>query len=843
MVVRKKGSTAKRRGAKRPSRATKRSATTLAPVAAPPLVGTTEPVSAPSLGEPLPELRAPAVTPAVEATVATKPKPRWRRFFKTRRVISVLVILLLVLAILLYAKLHAMITQDLVITLTPTTRAVTLVNGETVPVSFNLRTNNYLFCEASCDATTTDLSTSRVVAEQRGLLLRNSNASVEFSVTAPARGEGQLLYSLVVSCANLERASCRRGGEPHTATALVTIDYTLTPVEAAARQKAFVDVPYYLSLVKQLDEDVLRLEHAVRELRGVRRVSLDGLENLSGIVAARDEHLVKAVQLNSLWVSESYASIGEVPSTAVVATVNEATAVLERISAYVAAQHALVDSLGRSLRRMDSLERARKVFSAHDDPLANRPAALFSALERLSFRTSEEPSRDVFTRRTAAFEIENETTRLLETATALLRSDTVAAESLAIAERARVASVESVNTTNASTSSSSTASASATTSSAASPSASPAASSASFSLSASLSLFNDACESLRVAVDALPENVTPLHSSSALLERCAAVFSNASLLDPGALEALEGLSFILIDVSAFNATSIVEASLPLPRPACCALGECNACDGSGRLPVLFLHGHSMNERNAPEYSTGAFNAVKQRLEAEGLYVDAGLLTPYDAHSELPRGVWGRSPSPVAVTGTYYYDTYLQGSSYILSLEKSESIDTYAIRVKDLVQTLKERTGSDQVLLVTHSMGGLVARRYAQLFGSGSVAALVMIAPPSNGVDSNVALLCPFFGADKECGEMTAGSPYLAKLNDPGKRPDVPMFLIIGEGCEMGDASGDGVVTVTSAELPGVPATYVSGSCVGSETFHTSMLDPERYPDVYDQLKVLLEKAD
>jgi hypothetical protein len=197
---------------------------------------------------------------------------------------------------------------------------------------------------------------------------------------------------------------------------------------------------------------------------------------------------------------------------------------------------------------------------------------------------------------------------------------------------------------------------------------------------------------------------------------------------------------------------------------------------------------------------------------------------------------------VSVSATYYYDAYLSGSSYILSAAKSESIDTYAIRLKEMVSTLKARTGSDKVVIVTHSMGGLVARRYLQLFGDGDTEKLIMLAPPSHGVNASVARICPFFGADKECGEIKAGSPMLAKLNDPSRQPNIPVYVIAGRGCDMNGKDGDGIVTLESAELPGAQNIVVNGTCPSATTpFHTEMLNAQKYSEIYSIVSGLLEE--
>lgn len=260
---------------------------------------------------------------------------------------------------------------------------------------------------------------------------------------------------------------------------------------------------------------------------------------------------------------------------------------------------------------------------------------------------------------------------------------------------------------------------------------------------------------------------------------------------------------------------------------------CTAC--SDGLPVLFLHGHSMYDRNNPEWSLGTFTDIVASLD--DVVLDAGVLTPYSATVPFPASAW--AGLPVAVRGTYYYDTYLSGGSYVLSWEQSESIDTYAIRVKELVDTLRIRTGESQVVIVAHSMGGLVARRYVQLFGDSAVASLVLVAPPNEGVSGRVAGLCPWLGEDKECREISAGSAMLARINDPSRQSSVPITVIYGTGCDMDGVDGDGVVVVESSVLFGAENIEVAGSCSGSAVLHVTLLDPSLYPAVVEVIKEIL----
>jgi pimeloyl-ACP methyl ester carboxylesterase len=88
------------------------------------------------------------------------------------------------------------------------------------------------------------------------------------------------------------------------------------------------------------------------------------------------------------------------------------------------------------------------------------------------------------------------------------------------------------------------------------------------------------------------------------------------------------------------------------------------------------------------------------------------------------------------------------------------IPATAPQVADKIAQIERDTGASQVVLVAHSMGGLVARSYIRAFGPSRVRRLVTIGTPHAG--SKHAWLMR--GAS--LADMRPGSPYLAALAQP-----------------------------------------------------------------------------
>ncbi len=755
------------------------------------------------------------VKEAVKETVSA-----WRAFLKPRVLLVTGAAVILLLIAILLVKIDATIRQDLVIILTPTSEHLDLAHGETATVGFSLGTNNYLFCQANCSYRLRELTVGTVLKEGR-LLLENSQANFTFSFKAPEKGEGQLLYSLEIMCENRENSLCVRKPEPHSMSALITLDYRLTEEEKAARDRARSELVSFLNTTRSIDLAAQAFQQDIAVLQDGRGLALDGLEeNLTPLLEERDRLVASATRLAASWRAEQYGDIAP-PDTA--PAQDAATAFGTALDRYLADQHALVDSLRALPTRQTELEATAIVLAVR-----NRTRALqgyLGAAARLARNLAFTPTANAQSRLASL--------QLLETGIA---GETAGARSwldVSIAEGRKLLVLEQ-GRMNLSVTAGANASASA--------SPNPTPSNITRNLTVLFDEHKTICAGLYTTGLLLAtHNLTTTNATTAYLGTCAALDSaNVSL--PG-IDEIATLAFVPVTLPPTTTHSAVTTTLPAPQSECCLFNRCGECCDTRacgkQAPILFLHGHSADERNSPRYSLEAFSAFQELLEQDEDYIDAGVLTPFDLLDEQSRGVWSEPLLPVSVSGTYYYDAYLQGGSYILSVEPSESIDTYAIRVKGLVDNLLLRTGSEKVVIVAHSMGGLVARRYLQVFGDAKVARLVLLGTPNHGVEASVASICPVIGADKECAEMRADSPFLARLNDPARQPSIPVTVVYGLGCDTQGEPGDGVVTAASARLDGAENVAVNGSCAGTDLLHTEMLDPVRYPAVFGEVKALL----
>ncbi|MFW6008471.1 MAG: esterase/lipase family protein, partial [archaeon] len=128
---------------------------------------------------------------------------------------------------------------------------------------------------------------------------------------------------------------------------------------------------------------------------------------------------------------------------------------------------------------------------------------------------------------------------------------------------------------------------------------------------------------------------------------------------------------------------------------------------SNRTILVFLHGHSMIEGNPPEFSLKAFLDYQRRLKKDNV-IDGGVITLLDKYSN---DINIDFDFDLSFRTTYYYDYHSGEEFNFLIPQKSGSIESYSLRLKEIIESLILKTNSTKFDIVAHSMGGLVSRKY------------------------------------------------------------------------------------------------------------------------------------
>jgi triacylglycerol esterase/lipase EstA (alpha/beta hydrolase family) len=140
----------------------------------------------------------------------------------------------------------------------------------------------------------------------------------------------------------------------------------------------------------------------------------------------------------------------------------------------------------------------------------------------------------------------------------------------------------------------------------------------------------------------------------------------------------------------------------------------------GRLPVLLLHGYVCNR--------GFMLPLKRYLQAHGISAHSYNLEPVYAN-----------------------------------------IDSYADALARRIEEILAATGADKLVILAHSMGGLVARAYLRKHGARHVAKLITLGTPHHGA------VTARLGLGENARQMVPGNVWLKRLNEDA--PTVPLVSV------------------------------------------------------------------
>jgi pimeloyl-ACP methyl ester carboxylesterase len=157
--------------------------------------------------------------------------------------------------------------------------------------------------------------------------------------------------------------------------------------------------------------------------------------------------------------------------------------------------------------------------------------------------------------------------------------------------------------------------------------------------------------------------------------------------------------------------------------------------------------------------------------------------------------------------------------------------------------VKYRTNKDKVVIVSHSMGGIVTRRYLQIFGGENVEKAILVTSPNHGIDDKIRDYCAVIGPEVSCNELDKDSSFMADLNT-APISKVPIYNIVGVGCNMGAETGDGFIKNSSQYLDSATNYYFTGKCnePNFEFFHEYIVFPDKYPAVYNKIYEILKNS-
>ena len=264
-------------------------------------------------------------------------------------------------------------------------------------------------------------------------------------------------------------------------------------------------------------------------------------------------------------------------------------------------------------------------------------------------------------------------------------------------------------------------------------------------------------------------------------------------------------------------------------------------------PIIFVHGHSMQTEEVSTFSINAFIEFQNKLTTDGFYYNRGIILPNSELTAFNYGEWGRLDKPISVRTTYYIGKLDSSGTFIQSSETSRSINEYGERLGKVVDIVLHHTGKKKVIIIAHSMGGLVARAYIENYGGESkVDKLITIGTPNHGIWDLDGWNwgCSISHRGDECNDMQHDSTFLSQLNQIEVPPAIKVMTVAGfcGKSSKTDAEYDEVIRVNSVRLEGATNKVIKrdGCISGIDTYHGYLISPsivpETYSDVIDFLK-------
>ncbi len=730
-----------------------------------------------------------------------------------------LVILLLILIFTsnILLEIHYILGNDVLIDLEVDNEYFTLVNGEMKEVSFTSLVKTNPFCEATCSYSFKDLSYNTLIEENSFELKALTPVKKTFAIGAPTTGTGSKLYRFTMQCSNKRTFFCKTSEEPTERNLLITVDYDLSISERMKKDKAKQEIVSTQNAILHYYHEIQNILTTEKQIQTVlvSNESKNLINETNNVVQEYD------LLINSSWIKQEYdQSTKEFIAfeNTIKAKENNLTIIKAKLLDTISRYNELIKQINEILW-FDSKpyflnESLKQNFSVDINELQQN-------ISILSNRTTIEEKETKLL--PIIFSLKTDINRIKEyhnkTIVELLNT-TRELELL-------YCSIENIEPS-------------------------------SCFISKEFNTKKDVCSRLeQLKTDFYAVNnswVTQVSTNDktiifpTICSETSAEIDTENNLTKANLTKTSSINFRLPKLSTYSYITIDNPDfafiMPEPESQCCVFNSCKPCcsDKSCSVtPIIFLHGHAFSEEMSPDINLDGFNAIQNKLEKDDGIINAGRISLYN-YISLPQNIWGKFGVPFSIKASYYYDIYRHSDSNVIVKTNNEGIDTYAVRFKEIVDKILFKMNADKAVIVAHSMGGLVTRRYLQIFGTKQTKEAILIATPNNGTYGIVSKLCSVFGSKLECRDLNSGSLFLNKLNSE-PLPSIPFSMFVGEGCNMQNENGDGVVLVKSAKLPGAQEYHFNGTCDGTKVFHTEMIrDLKTYPEVYSTLEKIISKA-
>ncbi|MFH1642363.1 MAG: alpha/beta fold hydrolase [Nanoarchaeota archaeon] len=692
--------------------------------------------------------------------------------------------------------------DELIINLNPESASFNINNDQNQNITFYVSTDNSIFCTAWCEYVMYDRSEERLLHNDSRFMKNKDSFEITYELEPYRIGSGQKIYNFDIQCANKRTFLCSTKSPAKIRSSFVTLNYKLTDKEANIKTE----------LKPIISQNLATINNASKNLQ-LAIATLNKLTNLIEHDTLYRKYLTQSLEINktlietekivNLWAQEKYAMLGLIFKNNIdESLIANANSLLADIEESINKQNLLIKEYNSQKNKLLTLY---DKYTTTEE--INNIIEFLNMIQSRNYKDITQFEKDIL----VVIDIMDELNKSIE-------KIKIIGQNLTIFEYSKKCSIGYCE-----------------------------------------NVTNDVCQDLK---DIITEYNNSLYNGSSnesyyekmgnltkiiisnrtynyYIEYC--IFKNETEVQD--LPLVEAFNLATVEVN-----NIINNELTETAPFCCVYGECRpccrseSCENDPELyPVLLIHGHSLLRGTSPEPVLDGFNKIQYQLQNDG-YVNSGVVRFSFNVTDAKEKDWGFSSFPIVVTASYYYDYFYSVGKYIYITKSSDNLDTYVIRLNDIINLIKYRTGKPKINIIAHSMGGLVARRYLQIFSEESVNKMVLIATPNKGITGDVKRFCQIFGEKKECEDMSEDSLFLRKLNSPLYTPkNTKVYTISGSGCMTADKDGDGVVTIDSSKLDYAESFIVEGSCddIFSRGLHSDLLNIDKYPLVYEDIDEIL----
>lgn len=752
------------------------------------------------------------------------------------------IIIITVISVLLFSyalfmaglKIRFAIQDALTLNLEPAQASFTVTNKQKQNATFYFYTDNSMFCTANCTYSFYDRSEDKLLDKGELMLSGNGHFNVTYELIPYRKGEGQKIYNFDVTCSNIKSFLCKTDSPVRRRSSFITLNYKLSEEENKLRLELMENISKSFALLNNASINLQKAAYALDNTKSI--IGRDELyREYNSLFEMLNFSIADSDDIFRLWKEQEYSMLysqynqrlgivyPQLYSSSIIylnkliGSVAKQNNLISSYNLLKGSFFAMVDSNIRYVLYSTDKEKLLKSLNDTYDCL-NAIRAAYSGIEYTSFLEMEDDLKNA----SAKIGVLNESLNINYNNIFMEGINLTLKEYMKKCEIGYCENItndvcyeldkifEEYSTT-------------------------------SYLATEDITLDDENYVKNGTMVEILVSN-----ESFDYYNNYCSNETNISLI----LEAIPDIAYLETgDLNNITVEIPIKNELTENPPMCCVYGVCSECcktdecrDDPNLYPIILIHGHSLLRSTSPEPLLDSFNKIQYQLQEDG-YINGGIIRFDFNKSDYGENDWGLSSFPITVKASYYYDYFYSLGRYAYITSKADNLDTYAVRLNDIINLVKYRTGKQKVNLIAHSMGGLVVRRYIQIFGDGSVDKLILIATPNDGVGGNTKKFCRVFGEKKECEDMYEDSIFLKKLNDPTYEPaKARVYTISGRGCKTGIKDGDGVVAFDSSTLPYAVSYEINGTCADAfkSELHSNILNIDMYPGVYEYLQEILK---